>query len=120
MPLASFAAQNYDLKEITPTVQNALEGRKGRYAELQRLKSEGTVGENNQGSVKLLKDSAGAQGLIDGENHDREVIYQAIVDQNHLGPGGITEVHSVFAEVQRGKAKSGEIVQSRSGEWAQK
>ncbi len=117
---STFAAQNYDLKEITPAVQNALEGRKGRYAELQRLKSDGTIGENNQGSVKLLKDSAGARGIIDDENRDREAIYQAIVDQNHLGPGGIAEVHSIFAEVQRGKAKSGEFVQSRSGEWAQK
>ena len=85
----TFAGQNYDLKEITPAVQKALDGRKGRYAELQRLKSEGTIGENNQGSVKLLKDSGGAQGLADDENQDRETIYQAIVDQNDLGPGGI-------------------------------
>ena len=115
-----FAAQNYDLKEITPAVQNALDGRKSRYAELERLKSEGTIGENNQGSVKLLKDSAGVRGFIDDENRDREAIYQAIVDQNHLGTSGMTEVRAVFAEVQRGKAKSGEFFQSRSGEWAQK
>ena len=115
-----FAGQSYDLKEMTPAVQKAIAGRQARYSELERLKSNGTIGENNEGSVKPLKDSQNAASLVQAENEDRGVIYQAIVDQNHLGPSGMTEVHSVFAEVQRGKARPGEFIQERSGEWVQK
>ena len=115
-----FAAVSYDLKEMTPEAQKAIAGRQARYGELQRLKSEGVIGEDNQGSVKLLKDSTEARAVMQSENQDREVIYQTIVDQNHLGPSRITEVRTVFAEVQRGKAQPGDSIQLRSGEWVQK
>lgn len=113
-------AANYDLKEITPEVQQALDSRKARYGDLQRFKSEGTVGEDNQGFTKLLKDSPEANSTVQAENENRQVIYQAIVDQNHLGPGGMSDVRSVFAEVQRGKARPGDQVQDRAGNWTQK
>ncbi len=119
LSLVAYAA-NYDLKEITPEVQQALDSRKARYGDLQRFKSEGTVGEDNQGFTKLLKDSPEADSAVQAENENRQVIYQAIVDQNNLGPGGMSDVRSVFAEVQRGKARPGDFIQERSGDWTQK
>ncbi len=113
-------AANYDLKEITPEVQQALDSRKARYGDLQRFKSEGTVGEDNQGFAKVLKDSPDASSAVEAENANRQVIYNAIVGQNNLGPGGMGDVRSVFAEVQRGKAKQGDYIQDRSGNWVQK
>ena len=115
-----YAAASYDLKEMTPEIQKAISARQARFADLQRLKSEGSLGEDNQGLVKSLKDSTEAAAVVQAENQDRETIYRAIVDQNHLGPSGITEVRSVFAEVQRGKARPGDSIQLRSGEWIQK
>jgi len=114
------ATASYDLREMTPEVQTALQGRQARYAELQRLKSESILGEDNRGFVKMLRESTEARGVAQTENQDREVIYRAIVDQNQLGPDGMTQVQQVFAEVQRGKAKSGDLIQLRSGEWVQK
>ena len=118
--LSPLLAADYDLKEITPAVQAALSGRQARFNDLQQRKAAGAVGENNQGFVQVLQDSAGAGTIAGEENRDREVIYRAIVDQNGLGPSGVSQVEEVFAEVQRGKARAGERIQLRSGEWVQK
>jgi uncharacterized protein YdbL (DUF1318 family) len=114
--LQLFAGQ-YDLKEMTPEVRQALANRQQRYDELQQLKASGQVGENNQGYVEALK---GGGGLAGAENQDRRVIYNAIVSQNNFGPGGLAQVQRAFAEVQRDKARPGDYVQSASGEWRQK
>lgn len=119
VPFPIEAAKNYDLKEMTPPVQQALGARQARFSELQRLKALGTIGEDNQGFVRVLKPSPQAEETAGKENVDRKTIYQAIVDQNHLGPGGLIEVKRAFAEVQREKAKPGEFVQEPSGNWIQ-
>ncbi len=110
-------AAAYDIKEMTPAVQNALSGRQGRYDELKLLKAQGTVGENNQGYVEAL---SGDGSAVAAENADRRVIYSAIVEQNGLGGQGLAQVQKVFAEVQRDKASSGESIQLPSGEWTKK
>lgn len=119
-PPFSYGEANYDLKEITPAVKEAIENRQARFHDLQPLKAEGVVGEDNQGFVKLLKDSSHVEGLVAAENENRRIIYEAVADQNPLGPAGLSQVQSVFAEVQRGKARPGEWIQLRSGEWVQK
>lgn len=118
-PVTAHAAQ-YDIKEMTPAIQQALEARQARYAELRRLKSEGKLGEDNQGFVKALSDDGQAQQLAQAENNDRQVIYQAIVEQNRLGADGPALVQAVFAEVQREKAQPGDSIQLPSGEWVKK
>lgn len=118
--LFAYGLENYDLKEITPALQKAIEDRQARYPELQRLKSAGVIGEDNQGFLRGLKEAAEAEGLVQSENQDRELIYQALLDQNQLGPEAIERVRAVFAEVQRGKARAGDFIQLRSGEWIQK
>ncbi len=114
-----FAAQ-YDIKEITPEIQKALSNRQARFGELQNWKSQGTIGETNQGFVKALKGIPAAVSLTDEENKDRNVIYRAIVDQNQLGSSGFAKVKAVFADVQREKAKTGDYLQDLNGEWNQK
>ena len=110
-------AGSYDLKEMTPEVNRALENRKNRYSDLQSAKASGLIGENNQGLVSSLK---GPTPLVSAENSDRSVIYQAIVEQNGFGPGGLAQVQQVFADVQREKARPGDFIQSSSGQWEQK
>ncbi len=113
-------AAGYDLKEITPAVQQALDGRKARYAQLKQLKSQGVVGEDNEGLVKVLKPDPAASQLVDVENRDRLAIYQAIVEQHNLGAAGLVAVKAAFAEVQREKADPGDMIQQLSGEWVKK
>lgn len=114
------AAGAYDIKQMTPQVQAALEGRKQRFAQLKSLKAQGVLGENNRGYVEVLGASADARALVDEENRDRKAIYEAIVVQNNLGKGALITVEGVFAEVQRQKASAGDRIQNQSGEWATK
>lgn len=95
--LWSFAAQaaNYDIKEMTPEVREALAGRQTRYSELQAAKRSGAISENNEGLV------SGNSDLARAENRDRLVIYQTIADQNNLGSAGLSQIKRTFAETIR-------------------
>ncbi len=114
------AAPNYDIKEMTPAVTQALEGRKSRFRELQNLKTQGILGEDNQGFVKVLQSAPNAENIANAENANRKVIYQTIVEQNQLGPAGITQVRAAFAETQRERARPGDSIQEASGQWVKK
>lgn len=92
--VAAFAA-TYDIKEMTPEIQAAISGRQARYAELQAAKQAGAIRETNDGLV------SGAEPLASAENRDRLVIYQAIANQNNLGPDGLAIVQKTFAEVHQ-------------------
>ena len=107
----------YDIKEMTPAIKAALESRKARFEELKSFKARGIVGENNRGYVQALSADADVKGLVNAENKDRKVVYEAIVDQNGLDAGALATVEKVFARVQRDKAASGEKVQDENGNW---
>lgn len=111
------AQATYDIKEMTPAVKSALDGRKARFADLKALKTQGVVGENNRGYVETLGGGKSAEALVAAENKDRKLVYNAIVEQNKLGPGALATVEAVFARVQRDKAEPGEKVQDASGRW---
>lgn len=113
-------AAQYDIQQMTPQIEQALANRQARYSQIQQLKDGGVLGEDNQGTVKVLKEFPEADSLAAAENSDRRVIYQAIVGQNNLGPGGLAAVQTVFAEVQRDKAAGGHFIQLPSGDWKQK
>jgi uncharacterized protein YdbL (DUF1318 family) len=117
---AALAAGAYDLKEMTPTVKAALEGRKARYAELKSLKAQVAVGETNRGYVFAIGTVPGVSDVVNAENTDRKVIYQAIVEQNGLGDSDLMTVEKAFAKVQRDKAASGEKIQDEDGTWTVK
>ena len=111
------AASKYDIKEMTPTVKAALDGRKARFAELKDLKAKGRVGETNRGYVQKLGGDKNVDTVVAAENKDRKAVYEAIVQQNNLGPAALATVETVFAGVQRDKAEPGEKVQDASGRW---
>lgn len=111
---------NYQIKETTPAIQKALGGRQSRFQNIRALKEQGIVGENNQGFLEAVNPSSGAESLVVSENQDRSVIYNAIVEQNNLGTGGIVQVKKVFGEVQRERAKPGDLIQDFSGGWVKK
>ena len=113
-------AADYDYKTMTPDIEKALKNRQARYYQLQSLKQEGVVGENNKGYVTDLKNDATAASVTAAENRDRRVLYEALAEQNKLGSTGLLEVQKAFAEVQEGKAGPGDMVQSSSGTWKKK
>ncbi|OGX14213.1 MAG: hypothetical protein A2351_00040 [Omnitrophica bacterium RIFOXYB12_FULL_50_7] len=113
-------AANYDYKTMTPEIEQALKNRQARYHQLQSLKQEGVIGEDNRGYVTDLKNNAAAATLATDENRDRRVLYEALAEQNALGSTGLLEIQRAFAEVQREKAGPGDMVQSSSGDWQKK
>jgi uncharacterized protein len=113
-------AANYDYKTMTPDIEKALKNRQARYYQLQGLKQEGVIGENNKGYVTDLKGNPMAATLTADENQDRRVLYEALAEQNNLGGTGLLEIQKAFAEVQLAKAGAGEMVQSQSGDWQRK
>ena len=117
---ATAFAGSYDIKTMTPEIQQALSGRQNRYSDLQNLKSQGAIGENKSGYVEILNSAPGGAATVNQENEDRRTLYRGIVDQNNLGAQGMSEVERVFAEVQRDKARPGDFIQSPSGQWTQK
>ncbi|MFZ5802229.1 MAG: YdbL family protein [Candidatus Omnitrophota bacterium] len=110
-------AAQYDLKEMTPAVERAISNRQARYQELQLMKQQGLIGENNRGYLAVLSGDDRVRRIVAEENDDRRAIYQAVVDQNHLGPSEFSIVETVFAEVQREKSRPGDPFQLASGEW---
>jgi len=113
------AESQYKIKEMTPEVQEALDGRKGRFDKLSEFKSQGIIGENNRGYVELLTDDADAKKLVDQENENRQTIYATIAKQNGI-EDEIATIERVFAQVQRDKADDGEMIQSEDGIWSKK
>ena len=110
-----WADGKYSIKQMTPQVQEALNNRRDRFEQLRSLKTSGDIGESNQGYVEALKHGA-ADGVVSAENHDRQVIYQTIADQNGLS-GSISTIEHVFAQVQRDKAQGGDKIQGEDGAW---
>ncbi|MBU0469309.1 MAG: YdbL family protein [Candidatus Omnitrophica bacterium] len=120
LPVGQALAQSkYSIKEMTPEVKSALEGRRDRYDVLGSLKSEGKIGENNKGYVETLSETEEVVRIVNAENKDRNVIYKTIAVQN-----GLTEamgtIEKVFAQTQRDNADAGEKIQLEDGSWISK
>lgn len=96
--------------------------------DLNRYKSLGIIGENNEGGVTLLEpekvqpdDRAFVENLIKEENEDRLEIMSRIVETNEtLTPSELPRVHKMFAALNRDKALKGERIQLDNGTWTQK
>lgn len=118
-------AEELQLNYMTPEIESAVESRKARYPDIQELKYEGSVGENNQGLLEAkgksgVKTRAEAEEIIRAENKDRETIYWSIVRQNNLPPEAIDNVRGAFAATQRERANEGEWIQLPDGRWVKK
>ncbi len=113
------AAEQYAIKQMTPEVQAALDGRRSRYVQLTDLKREGLVGENNRGYVEAFSDREDVQGIVADENHDRKIIYTTIAQQNGL-TGALATIERVFAQEQRDRAQPGFKIQNGDGSWITK
>ena len=119
MPPLTFivsAGEQYTIKEMTPEVMSALGNRRNRYDELEKLKQQGKIGENNRGYVEVFSDEENIKTLVEAENRDRKIIYQTIADQNNLKEA-LGTIEKVFAQTQRDNAEPGSKIQLKDGRW---
>lgn len=118
-----------EIKFMTPAVKKAIADRGARLDRLEELMAKGCIGETNQGYVEYRPCPACESGsqltgeiekLVQGENRDRQTIYQAIVEQNNLGSDKLSVVEKVFSQVQHKNAPPGTFVQLGDGAWVKK
>ncbi len=105
---------------ISPVVQagSVKERMKARAPAILKLKTQGLVGENNQGYLEVRGAADGkAASLVKAENEDRRMVYKAIAAKT----GGSVEQVGQRAAAQRAeRAGGGEWVQTPGGEWNRK
>ena len=121
-------AQAIPQLKITPEIQEAVTRRKDRFSKIRFYKDAGLIGENNQGFIEARFDGQDVvaatkkdvESLVKDESRDREYIYKELVKQNNMAPEELANIKSAFAGVQRNKAKSGDWIQTETGEWKKK
>jgi uncharacterized protein YdbL (DUF1318 family) len=124
---ARVAAQGIDINIQTPAIRTLIASRKQRYTSLVPLLAQGALGENNQGLLELraldalsLKDKAAARTLLEQENRDRQQLYQELAVANNLPADKVSDIASIFAQVNRQEAQPGWWIQDQSGSWKRK
>jgi len=120
MGVSEAYAASLKLKYSTPETDKAIAARRARFHTLRYLKGEGQVGEGNNGFVVKLGGGNDVRQIVDAENSDRDIVYNAIVKQNDMEPGDYALVRKTFAQERRNRAKSGDKIQLESGEWVTK
>jgi hypothetical protein len=120
--------QTQELPQGKKDVVRALQRVSFNKDDLNRYKSLGLIGENNEGGITLLEpekvepsDRAFVDNLIKEENEDRLAIMSRIIETNEtLSSTDLPRVHKMFAALNRDKALNGERIQLESGKWIQK
>lgn len=120
--------QTQELPQGKKDVVRALQRVSFNKDDLNRYKSLGIIGENNEGGITLLEpgkvqpdDRAFVENLIKEENEDRLEIMSRIIETNEtLTPSELPRVHKMFAALNRDKALKGERIQLDNGTWTQK
>jgi hypothetical protein len=88
-----------------------------RLAQVDGLKEQGAVGENNRGFLEVRGGPAEAGAVVSAENKDREIVYAAVAQKT-----GITaeQVGQKRAARLAQASRSGVWVQDESGSWKKK
>ena len=81
------------------------------------LKAAGVVGENSQGYLTILKQPTDKKALVDAENQDRRMVYQAIAKQQKTTPELVGQRRAMQIAA---KAGPGEWIQNAKGNWTRK
>lgn len=90
---------------------------RARLPEITALKSQGVVGENNQGYLTLLKQPSSAKATLSAENQDRRTIYTAIAKKQGTTPELVGQRRAL--QIAQ-KANPGTMIQDANGKWRKK
>lgn len=120
-----FIGSAFAEEALDPSVKEAALRRKERLASLQALMAKGAIGENKSGLLEVVDAGVGdasVQTMVNAENGDRMVIYQALAAKNNTA---LSEIQKMYASRLQNDAPSGtpvEVVNASSGasEWQRK
>jgi uncharacterized protein len=90
---------------------------KERLPKIIELKSQGIIGENNQGYLDFVGSVRQMQDVVDAENRDRRIVYEEIARQQGTT---VQTVGQRRALQLRDLANSGDWVQDDAGRWYRK
>jgi uncharacterized protein YdbL (DUF1318 family) len=122
-------AQSVPEPEVTnPAIRKIIDSRAARLSEVNRYKSQGVIGENNQGllearnldSISDLRERAEVQKLVRAENADREQLYKEIAAVKNIDLSQLDKIRATYAETLRANARPGDWIQMPDGSWKQK
>ena len=99
------------------------EARRARRPALRELKARGCIGETNQGLLTARPgEGCGVEvaDLINAENADRQVIYDAFMKENNIPASDSPRVRSAFAKARLERARPNDWIQLENGQWTRK
>lgn len=88
-----------------------------RVPEINALKNQGAIGENNQGLLEFRGPNQPKKGLINAENKDRKAVYAAIAKQQGIDAAVVGQRRS---KQLAGKGRPGQWFQKPDGNWYKK
>jgi uncharacterized protein YdbL (DUF1318 family) len=108
-----------ELKESSPKVKELADKMRARQPQIEALKKQGAIGEDNRGYATLRESDATAdaqkkneaQQLVGAENADRKALYREIANENADQNVTLTTVERVFAQRRLMRAAAGEVFQ---------
>jgi uncharacterized protein YdbL (DUF1318 family) len=115
LAFADFLVQTAYAGDLDPAVEQAATRRRDRHGDIASWEAQGLVGENSSGLLTVRGAVDGA--VVEAENQDRSVIYQALAAKNGTS---VEEIQKVYAERLRKDAPNGTPVQNPDGSWAVK
>ena len=101
----------------TAAAQGIKERMKQRLPAIAELKSQGIVGENNQGYLGFVSGKKAMEDVVNAENKDRKAVYAYFAEQQNTT---IDVVETVQAKRKAEKANPGEFFQTPEGKWVKK
>jgi len=90
---------------------------KARLPEINRLKTEGVIGENSAGFLAFVGQATKGSELIKAENNDRKKVYTAIAKQQGTNMALVGQRRALQI---RKRAKPGFWLQNPNGKWHKK
>jgi len=88
-----------------------------RLPQIIKLKTQGIIGENNQGLLEFRSGNKNGADIVNAENSDRRKVYNAIAKQQGVSAKLVGQKR---AQQIRGKAAAGEWLQKPDGQWYKK
>jgi uncharacterized protein YdbL (DUF1318 family) len=110
-------------------VLEAVENRKFNKDEIDELKRDKVVGEDNRGFLHIFEterytEDANYKKLVDRlteeENNDRKVVYERVLAVNPSVAEAGDKVNEIFAKLNYDNSKAGTLIQKADGTWHEK
>ncbi|MBN2357596.1 DUF1318 domain-containing protein [candidate division KSB1 bacterium] len=121
---------NVEMPSAKKEVMEAVQNRKFNKDDVDELKREKVIGENNRGYVEVLPHEKYqtdedfkryVDQIVSEENRDRQIIFARIIMINEASAGADKEkVNDVLCKLNYDNSEPGTMIQTEEGEWIEK